>query len=227
LKPLIVFDMDGVLVEVRESYRECIIETVAAYGGPKLTQDDIQLHKNRGGFNNDWVLSWTLLKENGIERRYEDVVAKFQRLYLGAGGLEGDGGYKARERWIPREGVLERLNAARDFALFTGRLRAEAQWALDHFKCAQPFMKLVGMDDVSKEKPDPEGLIKIRDAFPEREITYVGDTQDDARAAAAAGVRFIGIAAPTLSHRQVLLRDFEELEAAAVIPDVNCLEDVL
>lgn len=220
---LIVFDMDGVLVEVRESYREAIIATVAQYGGPKLTQADIQFHKNRGGFNNDWVLSWTLLKENGIDVPYEDVIEKFQRIYRGA----NDDGLLLRERWIPREGLLERLAADYRFALFTGRLREEAQWALRHFDCPHCFDPLVGMQDVVREKPDPDGLLKIRAALPDAELTYVGDTPDDARAARDAKVRFIGIAAPDISARPELLRQFDGIGASAIIPDVNAIEDVL
>jgi len=223
MKRVLVFDMDGVLVEVRESYREAIIATVAQYGGPRLTQADIQFHKNRGGFNNDWILSWTLLKENGIEVPYQEVIGAFQRIYRGA----NDDGLLLRERWIPQNGLLDRLAARWRFALFTGRLREEAQWALRHFQCAHAFDPFVGMEDVVREKPDPDGLLKIQAQLPDAEILYVGDTPDDARAARDAGVRFIGIAAPDLSAREELLRQFGEIGASAVIPDVNSLEEVL
>jgi HAD superfamily hydrolase (TIGR01548 family) len=223
MKPLLVFDMDGVLVEVRESYREAIIQTVAQFGGPRLTQRDIQVHKSRGGFNNDWVLSWTLLKENGIELSYQTVVEAFQLIYRGA----NEDGLLLRERWFPREGLLERLVTRYQFALFTGRLREEAKWALRHFACPHPFDPFIGMDDVTMEKPSPEGLLKIAALTGQRDFTYVGDTADDLRAANGAGVRFIGIAAPDLPEREVLLKQFQDMGAAAIIPDINSLEEVL
>jgi HAD superfamily phosphatase len=50
--------MDGVLVDVRASYRDCIIATVARLtNGQAVTHDEIQAYKNQGGFNNDWLLS--------------------------------------------------------------------------------------------------------------------------------------------------------------------------
>jgi HAD superfamily hydrolase (TIGR01548 family) len=223
MKPLLVFDMDGVLVEVRESYREAIIQTVAQFGGPRLTQRDVQFHKSRGGFNNDWFLSWTLLKGNGIEVPYQTVIDAFQRIYRGA----NEDGLMLRERWFPRDGLLDRLAAKYQFALFTGRLREEASWALKHFACPHTFDPFVGMDDVKVEKPDPEGLLKIAALSGQKDFTYVGDTGDDLRAANAAGVRFIGIAAPDLPQREVLLKQFRDMGAAAVIPDINSLEEVL
>ncbi len=223
MKKLLVFDMDGVLVEVRASYREAIIATVAQFGGPALDQRDIQFHKSRGGFNNDWLLSWTLLKENGIEVPYQTVIDAFQSIYRGA----NEDGLMLRERWFPANGLLERLAEKHRFALFTGRLREEARWALKHFGCPHAFDPLVGMDDVQQEKPSPEGLLKIMEQTGERDFTYVGDTADDLRAANGAGVRFIGIAAPDLPDRDVLLKQFRELGAAAVIPDINSLEEVL
>jgi HAD superfamily hydrolase (TIGR01548 family) len=223
MKPLLVFDMDGVLVEVRESYREAIIQTVAQFGGPPLTQRDIQFHKSRGGFNNDWLLSWTLLKENGIEVPYQTVIDAFQLIYRGA----NDDGLLLRESWFPRDGLLDRLSANYQFALFTGRLREEARWALNHFACPHAFDPFIGMDDVTVEKPNPEGLLKIAAATGQTNFTYVGDTADDLRAANGAGVRFIGIAAPDLPAREVLLRQFQEMGASAIIPDINSVEEVL
>lgn len=224
MKPLLVFDMDGVLVEVRESYRETIIQTVAQFGGPQLTQKNIQSHKNRGGLNNDWLLSWTLLKENGIEIPYEDVVDEFQRIYRGA----NNDGLMLRERWMPCDDMFDRLAPRYRFAIFTGRLTEEALWALQHFQCRATFDPLISMRDVEREKPDPDGLLEIRKKSGAEEMIYIGDTADDCRAAnAAGGVRFIGVAAPDLPDREVLLRQFEELGASAIIPDINSLEGVL
>ena len=49
MKDLIVFDMDGVLVDVSESYRAAIQATVRHFTGVEPTNDDVQSWKNRGG----------------------------------------------------------------------------------------------------------------------------------------------------------------------------------
>ena len=67
---LLIFDMDGVLIDVSGSYREAIRETVRIYletclgfkrGTGSVTPDDISLFKSAGGFNNDWDLTSGLL----------------------------------------------------------------------------------------------------------------------------------------------------------------------
>ena len=45
---LLILDMDGVLVDVRESYREAVIECVRALTGAEITHEEIQRLKNRG-----------------------------------------------------------------------------------------------------------------------------------------------------------------------------------
>ncbi len=64
---LLIFDMDGVLIDVSRSYRETIRQTVLIYLrkclGLKIgirgliSEDDIALFKSAGGFNNDWDLT--------------------------------------------------------------------------------------------------------------------------------------------------------------------------
>ena len=48
-KPTLVFDMDGVLVDVTESYRETIVRTVAHFTNLGVTREQIQDFKNQGG----------------------------------------------------------------------------------------------------------------------------------------------------------------------------------
>ncbi len=65
---VIVFDMDGVLVEVSQSYREAIRETVRHFTGELVSHDEIQDFKDAGGWNNDWLLSQRLISDRGKKR---------------------------------------------------------------------------------------------------------------------------------------------------------------
>jgi len=68
---ILIFDMDGVLIDVSRSYRETIQRTVQIYletclgferdKGRLVTEEDISLFKSAGGFNNDWDLTSGLL----------------------------------------------------------------------------------------------------------------------------------------------------------------------
>jgi HAD superfamily phosphatase len=220
---LLIFDMDGVLVDVTESYREAIRETVRQFTGVSITHTEIQAAKNRGGSNNDWDLSLELIRERGAAPSREEVIAVFQRVYLG----ERKTGLISRERWLPREQLLERLALRFHLALFTGRERWEAQFTLSKFAPGIRFDPLVGMEDVEFEKPHPEGILKILNQLQPSETFYVGDVMDDCLAAQAASVPFIGVVSPQNPLAIELEALFRAQGAMAVVSDINELEQVL
>jgi HAD superfamily phosphatase len=220
-RPTLVFDMDGVLVDVSESYRATIVETVRHFTGKVIERELIQEYKNEGGWNNDWLLSQKIVLDiSGQDIPYATVVEVFQNYFFGP----NNDGLVMRERWLPKNGLLERLRDRQALCIFTGRLREEAQFTLTRFVPSLAWSMIVGDDDVKTPKPAPEGLLKIAAAYPGSSLTYLGDTVDDARSARAAGVRFIGVAHPRHEGLPDLLRDEG---AIAVIQDINQIEEVL
>ena len=222
---IIVFDMDGVLADVTESYREAIVQTVAYFTGDAVSRDLIQRYKNAGGWNNDWALSQKLAAERGVQVGYAEVVDRFNDFFLGR-KRKGDGLIK-RERWIPKHGLLERLVQNFGLALFTGRLQYEVEITLQRFAPKVTFDPLLCADHVANAKPAPDGLLQIQRAKPGCTLVYVGDTVDDARSARAAGVRFIGVVSKEHLLRDETLRLFQREQAIAIIENVNEIESVL
>ncbi|MCC6858583.1 MAG: HAD hydrolase-like protein [Bryobacterales bacterium] len=220
---LLVFDMDGVLVEVTESYRETIQQTVEHFTGQRPSRTLIQDIKNQGGWNDDWSLSHKLIAEAGVRVEFQTVVDYFQSIFHG----DGTNGLIMRERWIAADGLFERLSERFRLAVFTGRLKWEAEFTLRRFIPQVAFDPIVGMEEVSRLKPHPEGLLLIRSLHPGSGLYYVGDSVDDARCALAAGAPFIGIASPANPRHGELVRLFEEQKAIAVLDDINGLESVL
>ena len=217
-KPLLVFDMDGVLVDVSESYRETIAQTVEHFTGAPVPRERIQEHKNQGGWNDDWKLSHHMVTEAGVDVPFEYVKEHFQKLFLG--------GLIEREKWIARPGTLERLAENFQLAVFTGRPREEAHLSLDRFAPEIAFNPLIAMEDVVQHKPDPEGLLRIVAECGAPQAFYIGDTVDDARAARAAKIPFIGIAAPSNPLYLDLVFLFHDERAYAIVDDINFLEEV-
>ena len=210
---VLVFDMDGVLVDVSESYRETIIETVKHFTGQTITRAAIQDYKNQGGWNNDWALSQKICKDLGLELPYATVVDYFNYLFLDQGMIH-------RERWLPREGLLDRLGAKFELAIFTGRTTQEAEITLKREGVRDRFLLLTA-NDVECEKPAPDGLLKIASLRPSKKLLYVGDTVDDARCARGANVPFIGIASPAHERRAEILTLFHQEGAIQVLGDIN------
>jgi HAD superfamily phosphatase len=223
MKELLVFDMDGVLVDVSDSYREAIRETVRHFAGREISPEFIQEWKNQGGWNNDWALSHRIIRDFGFDVGYQTVVAYFKSIFFG----NGADGMILRERWIAREGLLERLSARYRFAIFTGRIPLEVAPTLTRFANGLVFDPIVTTEDVAKPKPAPEGLQRIAALYPGRKLWYVGDTVDDARSAKAAGTAFIGIASPASPCRAELAALFQAENAVAVLDDINQLEAAL
>jgi HAD superfamily phosphatase len=81
-KDLIIFDMDGVLVDVGESYRATIQATVKVFTGDEPTREEIQDWKNKGGWNDDWQLSHRLIQERGGQAEYANVSTSFRRFFM-------------------------------------------------------------------------------------------------------------------------------------------------
>jgi HAD superfamily phosphatase len=221
-QPILVFDMDGVLADVTESYRETIARTVAHFTGVEIAPERIQDYKNRGGFNDDWKLTHHIIASAGVSVPFEKVVEHFQNLFLG----NGADGLILRERWVARPGMLEKLNQRFRFAIFSGRPKPEVELTLNRFAPGLVFDQIIGMYDVANHKPAPDGLLKIRDASGDSTLYYVGDTPDDARCARAAGAPFIGIAAPSNPRYLDLVFLFQAEGAFAIVDDINYLEEV-
>jgi HAD superfamily hydrolase (TIGR01548 family) len=218
VKPLLVFDMDGVLAEVTESYRETITQTVRHFTGATVENSSIQAYKDRGGWNNDWALSHRLCQDLGVEVPYADVIARFNAIFLGP----NYDGLILREQWMPAPGLLERLAARFSLAIFTGRPLDDLSHTLRRFASGIAFSPVITMESVTRQKPDPQGLHLIMEQCPGAALTYVGDTVDDARAAAAASVPFIGV-----SPKPATAARLREEGALAVIADINAIEGVL
>jgi len=85
----VVLDLDGVLVDVADSYRRAIVETVEYVYGDTIRKADVQRFKHAGGFNNDWELTdaaalYVLARREGLDL---DLVEFTDRVGATGGGL--------------------------------------------------------------------------------------------------------------------------------------------
>lgn len=86
----VILDIDGVLVDVADSYRRAIVESVEAVYDRTIRKDDIQEFKDAGGFNNDWELTHAAaLYVLATEEGYSESLAAFtDAIAANGGGLE-------------------------------------------------------------------------------------------------------------------------------------------
>jgi HAD superfamily phosphatase len=200
----VLFDMDGVLVDVSRSYRRAIEETVEHFTGRQILPDVIQRYKNAGGFNDDWKLTHAIISDTGMSVPFGRVVDEFQRRYRG----ENWDGFITQEPAMVTSDTLSAIGeAGKVMGVVTGRPHAEAAWTIDRFGWKGHFPLLVARErQDGRSKPDPFPLqhaLAILDAAGHRvspgQCAYVGDTVDDMVAARAAGMWAIGIVPPYVS----------------------------
>lgn len=220
----LLFDMDGVLVDVSASYRLAVRETVRRFSGSGIGDRAIQDYKDRGGLNNDWDLTLAALMDRGVVVGREEVVTAFQEAYA---GRDFDGLIR-NERWLVDLAVLEELSASFRVGIVTGRPEAETLHTLRRFKARSCFSAVVTMDDLppGRGKPDPRGIRLALSRVGADEGYYVGDSVDDMRAARAAGLVPVGVVRPSdLSARTEAL--LIAAGAARIVPDINRIKEAL
>ena len=213
----LLFDMDGVLADVSQSYRSCVLETARAYG-VEVDRTEVQAAKERGGFNNDWVLTQALLAERGIERTLDEVTERFESIYQGTPEAPG---LRRTESLIGGDATracLARLAADRPLAIVTGRPRADALRFLQDEGIAAFFQTVVALED-APNKPQPDPLLRAMRELGVNRAWMIGDTVDDITAARAAGCLPLGFCAPA----EALLR----AGAARVLDDLSAVEERL
>lgn len=192
----VLFDMDGVLASVGNSYRAAIIGTCLHFGA-KISGDDIAVMKKRGNANNDWVLSQELIKESrGVRYPLEDVTKVFEDLYQGTPGKKG---LCETETLIPSRGFLEEISRRCDgnVAVVTGRPRKDCDKFLQTHNLTHLFKICVCMEDCLP-KPDPTPVRLAYEALKmdPKQCLMIGDTPDDIRAGKAAGTQSLGVYTP-------------------------------
>jgi HAD superfamily phosphatase len=223
LPTIIIFDVDGVLVDVRGSFHRTLIETLRYFTGKRVTSAEVHAWKNRGGFNDDWKLSHAWIQSLGFQNSYEEVKQKFQEIYWG----DGRSGNVKRERWLLPRPTLKRLAKNSELAIFTGRVRQELDYTLDRNKLRSFFKSIVTVENVTHGKPDPDGLHIILDGRDPSTAIYLGDNIDDARASQAARVPFIGVLPYRSEARRHRAASLQELGARTILGSVRQLESWL
>lgn len=191
---LIIFDIDGVIIDTRNSYRVTIKNTYSHFSGKEISLEEIQHAKNIGGLNNDWDLTEFLLKNSGFNIPKNEIIDKFQDIYF---GKNGEGLILNEEILISPE-TIKNLAKEYDLAIFTGRPRKEAEFVLKKWGMEDYFCTVITMEDLpaGKHKPEPDGIFKILNIVTPKTAYYLGDTHDDMISAKKAGAKAIGVLPP-------------------------------
>ncbi|MEM7595559.1 MAG: TIGR01548 family HAD-type hydrolase [Cyanobacteria bacterium P01_A01_bin.83] len=192
MKAIIIFDIDGVIRDVGNSYRKAIADTVEYFTGGawRPTMEDLDNLKSEGIWNNDWEASQELTyryfeavdktrEEIGLD--YERIVEFFQERYRGKNPEQFDG-YIADEPLLVSLDYFQQLNDNQmGYGFFSGATRGSAEYVIkQRLKLDNPV--LVAMED-APSKPDPTGMFaaiaQIEAQSSNVPAFYLGDTVAD------------------------------------------------
>jgi histidinol-phosphate aminotransferase len=217
----LILDLDGVLADVSQSYRRCILETARRFG-QELQEKDVKAAKAKGNANNDWVLTTRMLQEAGCKVQFEEVKAVFQEIYHGAADKPG---LRQRETLIGSAAIVHELASSLPLAIVTGRPRADAERFLMSQRLLDSFITLVCLED-APSKPDPAPVQLALKRLGVSRAWMIGDTPDDIRAARAAGVVPFGVLAPGDS-RELAGESMLDAGATRVLKSLHEIMDYL
>ncbi|MCG6136922.1 MAG: TIGR01548 family HAD-type hydrolase [Nostoc sp. LLA-1] len=190
---IVVFDIDGVVRDVSNSYRRALADTVEHFTNKayRPTSPDIDQLKSEGIWNNDWEASqefiYRYFQSQGQSREesqldYKNIVAFFQSRYRGP-DPDNWTGYICNEPLLLKPSYLEELTQSGiSWGFFSGATRGSATYVLQTRLGLQSPV-LIAMED-APGKPDPTGLFAtvrlLEDELDNQPpIIYVGDTVAD------------------------------------------------
>lgn len=234
----ILFDMDGVLADVSQSYRQAIIQTCAHYN-IHINDNDITSIKNKGDANNDWLVTYNILQHNNVNVTYEQVKSTFQDLYLGSINKPG---LRDTESLLIDIELIQLLSSKCKLGIVTGRPKQECLWFLTKYNIKQYFSAITCMED-GPAKPNSFSVVNTLKLLNINSNTtgtvyMIGDTIDDINAVNNTNNEFssntlnmipLGICPPTNNNKTMYntVSILYQAGASRVLNNLNELYDIV
>jgi phosphoglycolate phosphatase len=213
--PLLVFDLDGTLVDSAPDLLATLREVLRGYGFEVEPDPDL---RNGIGHGARHLIEYALHRRRVAldDARLAHIYADYLRYY------EANIATYTR----PYTGLVEMLDrfaaVGWSFAVCTNKLEGLSRTLLESLGLAHRFSAICGGDTFAARKPDPHhllGTIALAGGS-EREAIMVGDSRTDLDTARAAGIPFVGVSfgytpVPMAQLRPDLLLDrFDDLTPA-------------
>ena len=177
---LIVFDLDGTLIDSLGDLTDSASELLVRHGAPPLSDAEV------AGMIGEGVgkLVRRVLAARSLDLEPRQAVGEFLSIY----------DRRLLDRTRPYDGIPEALDAlgrSAALAVLTNKPAAAAERILDGLQLRAPFRWVIGGDGPHGRKPGPGGLHAIMRAAgcAAAETVLVGDSAIDVETARAAGTR--------------------------------------
>jgi len=137
---ILIFDVDGVLVDVRETYWRSGLETIRHLTGKRPTWAEFHQWKRMPGNNDDWRMVSRWATALGVPTSYDEARIAFAPFYWGHDGQPGN---VEKEKLLVTPKLIARWAKGRELNLFTGRTRQEFTWTFDKWPAVRAFRTII------------------------------------------------------------------------------------
>jgi phosphoglycolate phosphatase len=178
---LVVFDLDGTLIDSRRDLADATNALVADLGGQALTVEAVTAMVGEGAA----VLVRRALSAAGLDPQTPGALERFLAHY----------GERLTVHTRPYEGLIDALTAVqsegRALAVLTNKPGRPTREILERLDLERFFSQVIGGDTAAGRKPDATGLLTIveRANVSPSATVMVGDSLVDAETARRAGTR--------------------------------------
>ena len=226
-KDMLIFDMDGVIFDVRNSYTNAIIETFKYFSKQDISFDEVMKVKSKSGMNCDWDATKYLLDSKGFNIDIKEIISVFQNLFYNPKDKTKTYLIDKEELLINKE-TFEKISEKYDLVIFSGRLKEEVLYSLKKYDLDKYFYYFVTSDDLPKNmlKPHPKGVLEILEHCPYKSVKYLGDSIDDIIAGNSAQVEMIGVISKGADYN-LMVNNFKHLGVRYIIKDIKNIIDFL
>jgi phosphoglycolate phosphatase len=176
---LIVFDLDGTLIDSRRDLAESTNEMLQSYGAAPRPVEDVAGMVGEGAKK----LVERALAAAGLDPRTPDALDRFRAIY----------DRRLLDHTVPYDGIADVVPAAArraTLAVLTNKPEAPSRRLLDAFGLSRHFAQVLGGDSAFARKPDPGGLTHLMTAAGTTPAStlLIGDSMIDVETARRAGI---------------------------------------
>lgn len=186
MKKIVIFDLDGTLVNSIYDLADCVNKALVMSGLPQNSLEEYYTFVGNGMEN---LIRTSMRDKGSSDDLYRIVRRDFDNLYS----------LHCNDKTVPYEGIAQLLKKLSDKGIATAVLSNKAQiYVPGILKKAFPdhsFLIAWGQQEGIKRKPCGEGVEKLLElaGYTKEECVYIGDSDVDVFTAQNAGVDMIGV----------------------------------
>ncbi len=177
---IIVFDLDGTLIDSARDLGEAASELVQGFGGPPLSVSQVVTMVGDGAP----ILVRRALERSGLNPDTPGALERFLQIY----------DRRLMDHTVAYPGIHEELSRAvarGPLAVLTNKPLGPSIGILEALNLRGYFTRIIGGDGEYGRKPDPAGLLALRALAPGEPVVMIGDSPADAKTAVAVGCPFV------------------------------------